>query len=113
MQPAAPIQPQLGCVRPQGARPHHSGCPVLSNTNHKLLAKAIDATLGRVAELVVHPARRGFLPGRSMIANVLEALMPMHISALLKGSVPAVVLFDIRSALPGVSLDWIRRVLWK
>lgn len=41
----------------------------LSNASHKLPAKAVDAPLERVAKLLVHPAHRGFMPGRGMITT--------------------------------------------
>lgn len=82
----------------------------LSNTSHKLLAKAIKATLEKVAEITVHPAQRGFMPGRGMLDNVFEALAPMHVARLLEASAPAIVLFDIRSAFPSVAWQWIWKV---
>lgn len=83
----------------------------LSNTAHKLLAKALNASLEKVAVASVHPSQRGFMPGRTMNDNVSEAIAPMHIARLLEGSVPAVVLFDIRAAFPSVAWEWIWMVL--
>lgn len=83
----------------------------LSNTAHKLLAKALNASLEKVAAATVHPAQRGFMPGRSMADNMFEAIAPMHVARLLEGSVPAVVLFDIRAAFPSVAWEWIWMVL--
>lgn len=70
-----------------------------------------ESTLDRVAELRVHPAQRGFMPGRGMLENVFEGLAPMHVVPCTVGSLPAVVLFDIKAAFPSVSWQWIWRVL--
>lgn len=96
----------IPAVLPAAARPS-----TLSNTSHKLIAKAVNCTLERVAALTVHPAQRGFMPGRGMMENVFEALAPMHVARQLQGSFPAVVFFDIRAAFPSVAWEWISVVL--
>lgn len=83
----------------------------MSITSHKLLAKALNTTLEKVAALTVHSAQRGFMPGRGMMENVFEALSPMHIARQFQGSVPAIVLFDISVAFPSVAWPRIWRVL--
>lgn len=74
---------------PKEADPNAAGIPAvppatvrpitLSNTSHKLITKAVNSTLERVAPLTVHPAQRGFMPGRGMMEKVFEALAPMHL----------------------------------
>lgn len=42
----------------------------LSDTSRKLLAKALTASLEKVALAAVHPSPRGFMSGRSMTDRV-------------------------------------------
>lgn len=56
-----------------------------SITCHKPLAEATNATLEQAAELIVHPAQRGFMPGLGRLTNVFEALAPVHIASLVEG----------------------------
>lgn len=93
------------------AAPGPAGPISLSTTCHELLAKAINATLEQVAEIVEHLVQRGFVPGRGRMTNVFEGLAPMYTASLLKGTGPMTVLFDIRFAFPGVSWQWMWRVL--
>lgn len=52
---------------PHGLRPL-----MLSNTN-KVVARAVDHPLAAVAENAVHPMQRGFMRGRQIIDNMVEA----------------------------------------
>jgi len=54
-------------------RPAAATRPItLSNTDAKLLALALNAPLSKVAQPTVHPAQRGFVPGRNIADNILE-----------------------------------------
>lgn len=88
--------PGIPSAAPDGAR-----SITLSNTCHKLLAKAVNVTLERVAAILTHPTQRGFMQGREMMANVVEALSPTHTANWPDGAVPAIVLFDIHAAFEG------------
>lgn len=68
-------------------------------------------TLEQVSDAIVHPAQRDFMPGRGMLTNVFEALPLVQLSRFMVDAVPAVVLLDIRAAVPSVSWEWIWLVL--
>lgn len=90
---------------------HHMLSITLSNRSHALLVMVLNASRERIANVTVHPAQRGFMPGRTMLSNIYEAIAPMHMARLVEDTVPAVVLFDTRAAFPRVSWEWIWMVM--
>lgn len=83
----------------------------LSNSCQKLVAKAFGASLERIAATLVHPAQRGFLHGRKMMANVLETQLALEEAAIFGLEPRALVLFDVASAFPSAEWEWIWRCL--
>lgn len=82
----------------------------LANTAQKSIAKAVDATLSKIAASTVHEAQTGFVRDRSMLNNVLR----------LEGAVEyaydprdeaGIFLFDVAAAFPSISHAWLWQVL--
>lgn len=81
----------------------------LSNASQKLLAKAINGLLERVAVRTVSPLQRGFVRGRQNLGNVFDVEEAMEMAR--PQSDPGVFLFDIEAAFPSASQEWIWLVL--
>ena len=58
----------------------------------------------------VSPLQRGFLPGRSLLANVVD-VETAAITAALTDKEPAILLFDIAAAFPSLSQRFMQAVL--
>ena len=58
----------------------------------------------------VSPCQRGFLPGRSLLANVID-LEEVAMHASLSQCEAGIVLFDFAAAFPSVAHKFLRRVL--
>lgn len=79
----------------------------LSNTAHKLLAKAPNSALEAYCAEAVHPAQRGFVIGRSMALNIVEAEAAIESENLLGGRRLGIALFGVAAAFPSVGWEWI------
>ena len=80
------------------------------DTDNRLIANAYRLLLEPVVNKFVSEMQRGFLPDRSMLANVIDVdLQAMRIS--LQHPRGAVVLFDFASAFPSLSQEYMWQVL--
>ena len=83
----------------------------LSNADQKLVALAINVSLGRVCGGTVHSAQRGFRRGRLITDNVIE-LEARTMKELYTGArCPALLFIDIKAAFPSVAWGWLWYVL--
>ena len=100
------IDPILGeFYSPASTRPL-----AIVNTDNRLIASAMRRRWESIFNKWVSSAQRGFLHGRSMLANVVDVdFDAMRIS--LTREYGALVLFDFQAAFPSVSHDYMRRVL--
>lgn len=78
----------------------------LSNSCQKFIAKAFGVTLKRIAAAVTHPAQRGFVRDRKMLANVLDTQLALEEAVILGMEPRALVLFDVAAALPSAVWAW-------
>ena len=91
---------------PGNARPLN-----LSNTDAKIIAVAINQTLGDVAEAKVMQQQRGFIKGRVMGDNILEIEAYGIILSMMASMLPAMAFFDFRAAFPSIQHAWLFFVL--
>lgn len=80
------------------------------NTDNRLIANAYRLLLEPVLNKWISEMQRGFLPGRSMLSNVVDVdYEAMRIS--LKHPRGAIILFDFAAAFPSLSQDYMWSVL--
>ena len=82
----------------------------ISNTDNRLLAAACRIRWEGLAKDAVHQHQRGFLPGRSMLANITEIDHIAHIMALEEED-PTMVLYDFTAAFPSISRHYTLQAL--
>jgi hypothetical protein len=80
------------------------------NTDNRLMANAVRLRVEPLLAKAISPAQRGFLPGRSMLHNVLELDGEMR-SASLQAERPAAVFFDFAAAFPSLAHDFLQDVM--
>ena len=80
------------------------------NTDNRLLAAALKRTLEKPADEWVSEAQQGFIPGRSMISNILQVDKEAK-SLALAGKKGAIILFDFAAAFPSVDQGFLLKVL--
>ena len=103
-------EPGAGGVGVQ-ARPGDLRPLSLSNADQKLVALAINVSLGRVCEGIVHSAQRGFRRGKLITDNVLELEARVMKELYTGARCPALLLIGIKAAFPSVAWDWLWYVL--
>ena len=98
--------PRLGPVfTAEGTRPLS-----IVNTDNRLIASFFRIHLEGIFSRWVSAAQRGFIRGRSMLANIIDVdLQAMKIS--LSSRRGAIILFDFKAAFPSVSHDYMWAVL--
>ena len=83
----------------------------LGNADQKLAALAINMSLSRVCEDIVHSAQRGFRMGDLITGNVLELEARIMKELYTGARCPALLLIGIKAAFPSVAWDWLWYVL--
>ncbi|CAK0802619.1 unnamed protein product, partial [Prorocentrum cordatum] len=76
----------------------------LSNSDNKIISKALNCFLRDIVEITAHTQQRGFVRGRQIVDNLIE----MEAHGLVWGSVEGFdnagdAMFDIASAFPSIS----------
>ena len=82
----------------------------LVNTDNRLMANAVRLRVEPILAEAISPAQRGFLPGRSLLQNVVEMDGSMR-AASLQHEHAAAVFFDFAAAFPSLAHDFMREVL--
>ena len=90
---------------PEGTRPLS-----IVDTSNRILANAFRHRWEPQLAQWISPAQRGFLPGRSILANVVD-IEEASVLAALQEDEYAVSLFDFAAAFPSVSQDYLLRAL--
>jgi len=85
---------------------------MLVDTSNRLLASALRHALEPAIEKLVGESQRGFLSGRSILANVLVLEVAMQTAAL-EDEAPYALLFDMRAAFPSLEHEYLHHVLEK
>ena len=93
------------CCEPGDVRPLS-----IVNTDNRLMANAVRLRVEPILEKVISSAQRGFLPGRSMLQNVVEVDCEMR-AASLQSDRAAAVFFDFAAAFPSLAHDYMLDVL--
>ena len=73
----------------------------ITNTDNRILCSAIHLHIEPIVAPGISRAQRGFLQGRSMLANVVDVDEAM-LQAALSERDPAAVFFDFEAAFPSV-----------
>ena len=92
------------CI-PEDTRPLN-----IANTDNRLLANAVRLRLEPVLDAWISPMQRGFLPGRSLLSNVLDVDEGMMTTALAHPA-GAALFFDFKAAFPSVLHSFLLGVL--
>ena len=82
----------------------------LVNCDNRLVASAARFRWESILAKWISPAQRGFLPNRSMLANVVEVEEQAMLTSLQEDD-GALILFDFKAAFPSVSHDFILATL--
>ena len=82
----------------------------ISNGENRILANAVRYGMERVMQDWVSGMQRGFLPGRSMILNVIDVEHGMQVASL-RGDDGAAFLFDFKAAFPSIIHSFLFDVL--
>jgi endonuclease/exonuclease/phosphatase family metal-dependent hydrolase len=92
----------------QVQRPPEATRPItLSNTIAKLFAKILNGKLSQLACVTVHGNQRGFVQGRRMQDNIIEAeSLAIHLCKYF-ASQSGIVMFDFASAFPSLAHSYI------
>ena len=77
----------------------------LGNADQKLVALAINVSMSRVCEGIVHSVQRGFRRGKLITDNVLELEARIMKELYTGARCPARPLIDIKAAFPSVAWD--------
>ena len=101
-----------GTVTPEGSghRPEDTRPLNVANTDNRLLANAVRLCVEGPLSEAVSLDQRGFVPGRSMLANVLDVDEAMQHVAL-SCSRGAAWFFDFKAAFPSVAHKFLLKVL--
>lgn len=95
------VQARPGDLRPLSLR----------NAGQKLVALAINFSLGRVCGDIVHSPQRGFRKGKVIIDNAIELEARIMKELYTGARCPALLLIDIEAAFPSVAWGWLLYVL--
>lgn len=82
----------------------------VTNSDNRLLASATRLRIEPILEKWISPEQRGFLLGRSMIANVLD-IDEMMMTTAIDADAGVAVFFDFRAAFPSVSHTFLLETL--
>ena len=80
------------------------------NCDNRLMANAVRFRIEPIVARWASPSQHGFLPGRSMLSNVLEVDHALMRTALFHDTGVA-IFFDFKAAFPSISHHFLRRVL--
>ena len=80
------------------------------NTDNRLMANAVRLRVEPLLAKAISPEQRGFLPGRSMLQNVLDIDGEMR-AASLQSEHAAAVFFDFAAAFPSLAHEYLQDVL--
>lgn len=83
----------------------------LSNRRQILVTTAFGESLQRIVVALTHPAQRGSVRGRKVLAKVLETQLALEEAAALGMEPCALMLFDVAAAFPSGEWEWIWRCL--
>ena len=93
---------ELGEVyQPEGTRPLS-----IVDTSNRILANAFRHRWEPILARWICPEQRGFLPGRSILANVVD-IEEAALHAAMEQEEPATFLFDFSAAFPSISQDYL------
>ena len=95
----------IRCCEPGDVRPLS-----IVNTDNRLMANAVRVRVEPLLASAISPAQRGFLPGRSMLHNVVELDCEMR-AASLRHERAAAVFFDFAAAFPSLAHDFMMAAL--
>ena len=103
---------------PTGRDPHHGDFfqpadtrPLnIVNADNRILANAVRLRVEPILERWVSPEQRGFLPGRSMIQNVVEVDHEMMRLSLQREDACA-IFFDFKAAFTSVAHEFLKEAL--
>ena len=79
----------------------------LSDSASKFFALAVNYPLAQAAQVTVHPRQRGIVAGRSITDNILEIEGFGQSYAIAEADDPAILLFDLKAALPSLAHQWL------
>ena len=80
------------------------------NTDNRLMANAMRLRIEPLLAKAISPMQRGFLPGRSMLHNVVEVDGEMR-AASLRSEAAGAVFFDFAAAFPSLAHEYMLDVL--
>jgi len=89
-----------GCFRPLA----------IANTDNRILGSAVRLHIEPTVAPCISPEQRGFVRGRSMLANVLDVEEAMLEAGLVHDD-PAAIFLDFEAAFPSLNQKFIQRVL--
>ena len=97
---------ELGDVfTPEGTRPLS-----IVDTANRLLANAFRRRWEPILARWISPEQQGFLPGRSLLSNVID-IEEAAVTAAMQGDKPATLLFDFSAAFPSVNQEFLLKAL--
>ena len=99
-------------VGPEGAghRPADTRPLNVANADNRLLGNAVRACVEEPLSAAISDEQRGFVPGRSMLANILDVEEAMQLTAL-EHPRGAAWFFDFQAAFPSVAHRFLLRTL--
>lgn len=77
------------------------------NTDYKIIAKTLAERLQEILPSIIHPDQTGFIRGRSIKANILDAIL----ASQHKSPYSAALLLDLTKAFDRVNHNWLRTVM--
>ena len=95
----------IRCHKPDEVRPLS-----IVNTDNRLMANAVRLRVEPLLAQAISPEQRGFLPGRSLLQNVVEVDGEMR-AASLQSERPGAVFFDFAAAFPSLAHGYLLDVL--
>ncbi len=90
--------------------PAHTRPLAIGNCDNRLIANAVRLCYEDTLASAISSMQQGFLPGRSLLRNVVSVDAQMRESAL-RGGDPAAIFYDFHSAFPSLSQTFLFRVL--
>ena len=94
-----------GPCTPEDTRPLN-----IANTDNRLLSNAVRVRLEPILDKWISPMQQGFLPGRSLLSNVVDIDEGMMTTALCQEE-GAALFFDFKAAFPSVLHSFLIEVL--
>ena len=91
-------------------KPHEVRPLSIMNTDNRLMANAVRMRTEPMLDKIVSDSQRGFLPGRSLIQNVVQIDTAMRTAALEQEAAGA-LFFDFAAAFPSLAHDYLHAVL--